>query len=480
VGLFFVTSCKKDNGEEEKVKYSVIQEPAGANKVILKNETTGASCLWEWYQGTSTTPMGSSNNDIDTVNFAFAGTYTIKITVNLAEGAEERTEIITVNSDDASLFGNPKWTYLTGGVGQSKTWVLDVEGKFLSGPLSFMGTAWDFVAKENDGDDAWLWDAPTSFTFELTSDDGWKKYKNLRMELPGDDGYGTMTFDLIGGYNFTADKKKENPESGSFVLDIDEAKLTIIGGTILRSYKPHCAVLDDPNCEGEDCAVHEVDGIVGISNWSDYMIYDLTDTLLRLAVLRDQDVQGEGACWLIYNFVEKDVYESFVPEQFTYTEPVLTTFTKDNLVGTWKFDDVAQDWIGWTAVGDKGTTYEAKRLNSWNTRADMISTLEGWGASDATATFTAADAKEFVFNADGSCTLGGVANTYSVASGVITFGTALTNEFSLVWIGLTGTSVSVIHPVQDSDGNPLTYTGIWLGQKNGDKNESSCVHLIKK
>ncbi|HJX72040.1 MAG TPA: hypothetical protein VJ346_08815 [Bacteroidales bacterium] len=238
VGLFFLSSCKKDEEEEEKVKFSVTQEPAGANQVILKNETTGASCLWEWYQGTSTTPMGSSNDDNVTVNFAFAGDYTIKITVNLAEGAESRTETITVNSDDASLFSDPAWTKLTGGVGQEKTWVLDVDGKFLPGPLSFMGTSWNFVTKENDGDDAWLWDAPTSFTFELTSDAGWQQYKNLRMELPGDDGYGTMTFDLKGGYNFKADKKKEDPETGVFVLNLSEAKITLTDATILRSYKP--------------------------------------------------------------------------------------------------------------------------------------------------------------------------------------------------------------------------------------------------
>ena len=119
-------------------------------------------------------------------------------------------------------------------------------------------------------------------------------------------------------------------------------------------------------------------------------------------------------------------------------------------------------------------------MNSWSTRADMVSTLASWGASTADSIFTANDAKEFVFNANGTCTLAGVANNYTVASGVITFTTALTNELSLVWIGLTGTTVSVLDVKLDNADNPYTYSGIWIGQKNGDKNESSCVHLIKK
>ncbi len=482
VGLIFTSSCKKDEEEGEKVKFSVIQEPAGANRVIIKNETTGAACLWEWYQGTSTTPMGSSNNNTDTIDFAFAGNYTIKITVSLAEGDESRTQSITVDSDDATLFSNPMWTNLTGGVGESKTWVLDVDGKFLPGPLSFMGTAWDFVAKENDGDDAWMWDAPTSFTFELTGEEGWLNYKNLRMELPGDDGYGTMTFDLMGGYNYTADKKKEDPESGSFVLNISEAKLTINGATILRSYKPHCAVKDDPNCEGDDCAVHEVDGIVCVSNWTDYMIYDLTDTLLRLAVLRDQDVQGEGACWLIYNFVEKTAYDSYVPETFTYTESVNTAFTKADLVGTWKYADVPQGWIAFKAEGTKGTVIPAYLFGHWDTRAEVVADLVSWGGGNVDSVFTANSGNTYVFNDDLSCTLNGVANTYSIANGVITFGTALAGtEFSLVWLTLSGTELKVID-VQYYGDNKEAYTplGVWIGQKNGSKDEYQAVQLVKQ
>jgi hypothetical protein len=110
----------------------------------------------------------------------------------------------------------------------------------------------------------------------------------------------------------------------------------------------------------------------------------------------------------------------------------------------------------------------------------MIETLAGWGAEDPEAVFTAADANEYIFNGDGSCTLAGVANTYSVTDGVITFGNPLAGELALVWIELTGTDVSVLDVQYDVDGNPYIPDGIWIGQKNGEKAESSSIQLIKK
>lgn len=481
-GLFLVTSCKDDDEPEEAVKYEVTQATQGANQVIVSNQTPNAACLWEWFKEGIATPMGTSTSNDDTINFAFAGTYTVRITVALTAGTESKETTIVVAQDDLTLFSNPLWTKLTGGPGQEKQWVLDIEGKYLPGPLSFLGTSWDFVEKKNaNQDDAWSWDAGTDFTFELTSEEGWKKYKNLRMELPEPDGYGVMKFNLIGDYNFIADKKKEDPETGTFSMDISTMTLTLTGGTILRSYKPHAAVKDDPSCEGDDCAVHEADGIVGISDWQNYKIYQLTDTLLRLAVSRDQDVQGEGVCWLIYNFVEKNLYDNFVPEQFTYSESVKTSFTQADLVGTWKYAAVPQGWIAYNATGDKGTNIPAHLFGKWDTREQVVSDITSWGAGNVDSVFTANSTNTYVFNNDGTCTLNGVANTYTVANGVITFGTALTNEFSLVWLTLTGTELKVID-VQYYGDNVEAYTplGIWIGQKNGSKDEYSAVQLVKQ
>ncbi len=454
IGILLVIlayACKKEETPVDNTPVLGVNFNYTVNAHIVTFTTTLTGNVW-WTNEDTDYPAVDQTVD---VAFAEAGTYTF--TCSVLEAGEQLTSDpfdVVVAVGDTSVYNTDYWKNLTGGYNKSKTWVLDVEAKVHPGPLSFLGTSWDFVAGENaDETDAWLWDAGLDFTFE----EG-----NLRMEEPEPDGYGTMTFDLIGGKHFTADKKKEPAESGTYVLDWDTRTITITGATILRSYKPFVA---------------EGDGINGISDWNNYKIYALTDSVLRLAVSRDQDVQAEGTCWLIYNFVEKNIYESIVVTPTTYEAPVLTTFTATDLQGTWIYDSVAQDWIGWV---EEGSGEAGKRLNSWETRTDMATTLAGWGAANPDSVFTANDAKEFVFNADLSCTLAGVANTYSVSNGVITFGTALTDEMSLVWIGITGTEAYVLDVGYDSNGDPYTSDGIWIGIQNPGKEESQAVHLIKK
>jgi len=108
----------------------------------------------------------------------------------------------------------------------------------------------------------------------------------------------------------------------------------------------------------------------------------------------------------------------------------------------------------------------------------MITTLVSWGGS--ASTITNADANTYVFKADGTCVLNGIANTYSVSNGSITFGTPLIGtEWSLIYITLTGTSVNVLN-VTTMGTAPYISNGIWIGQKNGDKNEDMAVQLVKQ
>lgn len=337
-------SCKKD--EEEPIDNTPVlgqnfNYTVEANKVTFTTTLTGN--VWWTCSGTDYPAVDQTA----VVAFAEAGTYTF--TCSLLEAGVTLTSSpfdVVVEVGDTTIYNTEYWIDLTGGYNKSKTWVLDVEAKVLPGPLSFMGTSWDFVAEENVGEDAWLWDADLGFTFENDSD-------NVRMDWPGEEGYGSMTFDLIGGKNFTADKKKEPAETGTYELDWETRTITITGGTILRSYKPFAQVKDDPNCEGEDCPKHMEDGIDGISDWNNYKIYDLTDTLLRLAVSRDQDVHDEGVCWLIYNFVETNIYESIIIEEPVEIEwpdgptAVETNVTaeSDKLTGTWGPDTT----VGWNA-----------------------------------------------------------------------------------------------------------------------------------
>lgn len=460
LALVFVSSCKKNDPDPTP---EVVKPVLGTNFAFTVTDnkvnftTTLTGNVW-WTNNGTDYPAVDQKVEIA---FAEAGTYSFTCSI-LSNGQTVTSDAfdVVVAVGDPTVFNTEWWINLTSGYGKQRGWVLDVEAKLHSGPLTFLGTAWNFPTGACDGDDCWSWDAGIDFTFENDS-------ANVRMDWPGDAGYGTMYFNLINGKNFIGDKKKEPYEEGKYDMNWETRTITITGATILRSYKPFAIV------EG---VTGRVNGITGISDWNIYKIYAMNDSILRLAVLRDKDVQGEGACYLVYNFVEKELYNSItVTPPPTYVEPLLTTFTATDLVGTWKYAQVAQDWIGWPEEGTVG----GKRLNGWTSRETMAETLAGWGAADPLAVFNAAAEYEYVFNADGSCTLNGVANTWSYANGVITFGTDLSTEFSLVWIGLAGKNVSILDVQYDVDGNPYTPDGIWIGQKNGDKDESASVQLVK-
>jgi hypothetical protein len=482
------SSCKDDNPDTPVVvNYIPVIDSTFAytvddNTVVFTTTLTGNV----WFTGNSQTYTVTDGTVTATI--AVAGTYPFTCS-RVYNGLTYTSDTfnVVIAQTDPTLFNGLKWTYLTGGYNSTKTWVLDVEALSGVGPLSFLGTDWDFAAGANDAtaDDFWLWDAGPAWTFAA--------FPATRMCFPGDNGYGTMSFSLINGLTtFAANKNavgtivnghgytiEAATESGTYTFDTINGVINISGATILHSYKPYAF-----NVATGTTDTTWLDGNDGISDWSNYYVYAITDTTLRLAVSRDQDVQSEGKCWLIYTFISKewaDNYVAPVAETFTYSEPVNTSFTKDDLVGTWVYDQtIPQDWIGWTATGDQGTNTPSKRLNSWTTYDAMVTSLVSWSATTADSIFQANFLKTFVFNSDGSCTLAGVANTYSVSNGVITFGNALTTEMSLVWISVTGTTVPVLSVVNDSNGDAYTYSGIFIGNKNGDKNESSALHLVKQ
>ncbi|MFH0760947.1 MAG: hypothetical protein V2A67_05545 [Bacteroidota bacterium] len=344
--VIFASSCKK----EEVIDYTPVlgttfNFTVTGNTVVFTTTIPGNV----WFTDVTDQVDYQTVDKTVTVAIAEKGTYPFTCST-LGSGTQLTSAAfdVVIAQDDPSMYAAEYWTFLTGGYGQSKGWVLDVEAKIHEGPLSFLGTSWDFVTGENVGTDAWMWDAGLSFTFEDNPD-------NIRMEKPGDEGYGVMYFDLINGKNFIADKKKEPAETGTYSLSWETRTLTITGGSILRSYKPFAQVKDDPNCTGDACAKHMVNGITGISDWNNYKIYALNDSVLRLAVSRDQDVHGEGVCWLIYNFISKAYDDTHEADVVVVVWPAKPTPVETNdaavsatLTGIWKPIPTYQ-WAAWFA-----------------------------------------------------------------------------------------------------------------------------------
>ena len=435
--------------DKSNLKFSITQSASDSNMVILKSLTPGVTPQW-------VTPLGNSVRVQDTVKVAFPGVYKFVYGVESAGGlVQADTVTLNIRTTNLSYVNDPLWTMICGGVGNEKTWLLDITAAGVSknstSPKYFCGADenWDTWHDRINGvkDDAikakyglsdiWLW-GPT------WSETGW-----MQSAMPAAD-YGTMTFDLKGGAAHATITHLTIPafgtQHGTFLLDAVKHTLKLNNAAILH---PSASEGDAKN------------------GWSDVKVLFLSNDYMQI------NVPGV-AC---FNFISKDFSDNWVPKVVKYNEPIKDSFTKADLVGTWRYGLVAQNWISWEVAGSgKGGSLE----NSWKTRTDMVTTLSSWGNANVATTFANADASLYVFNADGTCTLNGVANTYTVSNGVIAFGTPLTGtEWSLISISLTGNSVNVLN-VTTIGSDAYTSSGIWIGIRNGSKNEDQAVQLIKQ
>jgi hypothetical protein len=270
--MFFVSSCQQDDHQlgrlldKSEVKFSVVQDLSldpGGNTVILKNETPETVPMWDYGTGRST-------RQVDTVRFAFKGDYVVKFSAMTAGGVVEvEPKTITVTQNNFDYVKDPLFTALAGGVGQEKTWTLDINATHFDGPLYFYGTknGWQGACLEPGGD-CWNWNP-------VYQDNTWL--------MPAGD-YGTMTFNLKDGPYVQVNHLKipsRGQESGTYFLNENAKTLTFSGATPLH----------DQGREG--C----------VAAWGSTRIISLTENTMQLGVMRNASC--EGAALLVYNYVVK-------------------------------------------------------------------------------------------------------------------------------------------------------------------------------
>ncbi len=252
--IIMFSGCKPENIElgptldKSALKFTVTPSANNPNDIVLKSLTPNATPYW-------VSPSGNSIKLIDTINIPFPGTYTIKYAVQSRGGlVYADSVIVNIASIDAKTVSDPLWVNLTGGLGNSKTWKLDVDengkSKYFNGPVYFAG--------ENM---SWEWQA------------GWDTW----IVEKGD--YGTMTFDLIGNPNFQSNNLMFPALSGTgkFMIDTKAKTLTTIGAEVLH---------DKGGGQGSQ-----------VANWKkDIRIKSLTASKLQLVAVRNDGV------WLIYNY----------------------------------------------------------------------------------------------------------------------------------------------------------------------------------
>ncbi len=457
--ILFVTSCgtdepDPDTGDEflpvldENFEFTVT-----GNDVVFTTEINGN--VWV------------TANDVDypfvdktvTVNLPNQGTYSFTCSsLGSGEVLTSAAFDVVIEQDDLGFLNEGFWKHLSGGANETKTWKMDMnaDGKcvYFAGPVFYSGA---------DGNPYWSWDITEEVSPEnpydldgtsMTSIFNWSPDYAGNTWLMAARDYGTITFDATNGTVSTSIFGET--ANGSFTFDDETMKLNLTG--------VHMPIDTARLNEGQ--FIDE--------NLAALRIFSLSDSAMQVGIKRsfegfNEDGSNKVSEWtMIYNFIVADY--TYAPEEFTYTEPIKSSFTATDLEGTWKYAAAPFDWIGWPGVGSKGTVKTAVVLNNWADAASVVAT--GWAATQEALDAVADD--EFVFNSDGSCTLNGVANTYTVSDGVITLGTALTTEVAIGWFTLAGTTLNV----QDVEG--AITGGIWVGFQNPGKFESQAVHLIKQ
>lgn len=478
IALVF-SSCKKDDDEGDP---NVPVLDKNFSFTVSDNDVTFTTTLPGnvWFTSCKTGTEYPATDGQASVKIYIQGTYKF-LCGALIEGITYTSDTFNVSIlvSDLTFLESGEWLWLTGGhVGDNavtKTWKLDMNtnGKcvYFEGPLYYSGYA--------DGDDKreewvyWAWDVmPDELPYAVNGIDqtsffNWEPDYAGNQWIMAAQNYGTITFN---GVDLTVSTTIfGETEDGSFDFDPTTMKLTINNCVLPID----TARLDEGQYEESD--LHNV------------RIFSLADSSMQIGIKRTYE-GGNLSQWVnVYNFICDD-YDYPVVEEFTFNEAPKTSITASDLVGTWNIADIPMGWIGYTKVGDLGTTIPARLFEKWDTRADVVATLESWDLAGIDSTFTANDANTYVFNADGTCTLNGVANTYSVSDGIITLADTLQQtEFNMQagWLShiLKGSAITVIdvnNYGSEEEYEAYTPEGIWIGQQNGDKSEYNGFQLVKQ
>ena len=450
-----MTSCNDDDVKLETIDvkpselvegiaFSVTPDASNPNIIYLESKMDSKyTPLWEH-------PQGRSQKNKVTLKIPFDGTYSVTFGVMTRGGVVygEPYEF-KVNDFCADFVNDELWTLLTGGVGESKTWIynngnygLDAGGEVGYGDPSTtvewnnFGFNWD-PGKGHTGDDN-IWNS--TMTFKLD---------------------GGAYVNIVNTYT-DGDAPAEKTESGTFMLDIDEHTLSFTDCTLMHTV-------------GWDFKTTT-------SGWSKGLkILTLTENYLQVAVLRDPNTSGEGEWWLIWNYVSKDFADNYVPEDQPDPVPGIDGDANDIITTSrtksWKLSLVSPyDWA----------TLEGELLNNFANADAYLNS--GWAAYNADMisvtglTFTASGSGgKYTFTSYENEVVEG---EYTIdANNDITFDqplNALISHTNFGWDSnmylntTTENKLRIVKTKTDVLGN---VTDMWLGCRAADKAEYMVYHF---
>jgi hypothetical protein len=271
-------------------------------------------------------PQGRSQKQEVILKMPFPGTYEVKFGVETPGGViygEPTT--FEIEEFYADFVNDEMWTLLTGGVGESKTWIHDNGGYGLaSGEVDYADPA--TVVEYNN------------FTVN------WGPGKGHT----GDDNIwgSTMIFSLDGGafVDIHNESSGATDESGTFMLNTDAKTLTFTDAKIM----------------------HTQSWDYKTTNWnSGLKILTLTENQLQIAVFREE-ISGEGEWWMIWNYVAKDYADNY-DVQVQEPEPSLPNGWQNDISQT---VTTAIKWALSPETPFNWANLDGSFMNAWNSLAD--------------------------------------------------------------------------------------------------------------
>ncbi|MCL1934433.1 MAG: hypothetical protein FWF53_11555 [Candidatus Azobacteroides sp.] len=422
----------------EGIAFKIEHDASNPNIVYL------TSLLGNQYTPLWNHPQGRSQEQKVTLKMPFAGTYVVQFGVETRGGAVYGNPVtFSIDNFYADFVNDEMWTNLTGGVGNSKTWIYD------NGEYGLASDEMDYAD-------------PATVVEYNNFTTNWNPGKGYT----GDDQIwgSTMTFSLNGGAYVNVHNTfstGEEDESGTFMLNTDDHTITFTDANIM----------------------HPQSWDYQTTNWGKGLkILTLTENQLRVAVLREL-VSGQAEWWMVWNYVSKEYADNYVPTNEPDPVPdiggngneILTTTTTK----TWTLSlESPYDWA--TLTGDL--------MNGFTGKDDYLST--GWAAYDAdmiaatkfTFTSTSASGGKFVFSSYDNDDIEGA---YTIdANNDIDFGQALDaviSQSDFGWIStmrLSTTAQNKLRIVKTAADVMGSITDMWLGQRSTEKDEYMVYHFI--
>ncbi len=442
--MLIFASCSPDEYQlgdllpKDALRYRIYQNPEDSNMVILESQTPNVTPYWVH-------PQGYSTRVKDTLVFPFPGRYAFVYGVLSPGGlVQADTFYLTITTTNLMYVNDTLWIYLTGGPGNEKIWLLDIDengvSKFFNGPCYWMGSdnGWHYECL-TEGGNCWYWEASYA--------------GNEWMGEKGD--HGTMTFSLKGGAFVTVEHKlypELGIQNGTFNFDKDKKTIKFTNAI--------------PLIIKNSWSLNELDFT------AEMRIVSLTENSLQIGVKHKTKAE-----YMIFNFISKEYSDNWIPPEqgdpnfdFGINQKDILTVAPSR---TWKFDlQVPYNW----------TDLNGNFLNNWNSRQDIINT--GWAPygdadtaniDDVRLTFFSNDVVRLKYD-DGTIETG----TFSLdeKTNIITFEDIKPNIQIAGWAWATTTDDNkwkIVKVKKDVNNNII---GIWFGKRDPAKKEYMVYHFV--